>query len=221
MLFHSPPNYFCRGWVARAASKTKKVLKGKGKSYTAMKPKGSRWLHTEAAICDGIAFKTFFVGSIQVYVPSPLCVFFFFVVDCCYLRVAFSERCVHPRHSLQPCRKDAEPRLVPCWLGCACFVTKHIPLQLVATTPRPILLPFSFLLLLQVSAFVSVFVDVAILYTVRVYFVGVLLRSPSPFTIHHSPLGRLQSRMAARTRQLQLKPQRSWYRMPNQTRHNL
>lgn len=66
------PNYFCRGWVARAASKTKKVLKGKGKSYTAMKPKGSRWLHTEAAICDGIAFKTFFVGSIQVYVPSPL-----------------------------------------------------------------------------------------------------------------------------------------------------
>eukprot|EP00729_Bicosta_minor_P027925 gene27925-21356_t len=56
-----------KGWVARAASKTKKVLKGKGKSYTAMKPKGSRWLHTEAAICDGIAFKTFFVGSIQVY----------------------------------------------------------------------------------------------------------------------------------------------------------
>jgi len=55
-----------KGWVARAASKTKKVLKGKGKSYTAMKPKGSRWLHTEAAICDGIAFKTFFVGSIQV-----------------------------------------------------------------------------------------------------------------------------------------------------------
>lgn len=43
----------------------------------------------------------------------------------------------------------------------------------------------------------------------------------SSFTIHHSPLGRLQSRMAARTRQLQLKPQRSWYRMPNQTRHNL
>lgn len=75
-VIHSP-NYFCRGWVARAASKTKKVLKGKGKSYTAMKPKGSRWLHTEAAICDGIAFKTFFVGSIQVYVPSPLCVLFF------------------------------------------------------------------------------------------------------------------------------------------------
>ena len=72
------PNYFCRGWVARAASKTKKVLKGKGKSYTAMKPKGSRWLHTEAAICDGIAFKTFFVGSIQVYVPSRTSVIFIF-----------------------------------------------------------------------------------------------------------------------------------------------